>query len=892
MKRSLRSWLWRVPLDQEVAEELELHAELRARDLIARGVDPKTARDMALARIGDMARLRRTCVDLGRKRDREMRIARWMDELGKDLTCALRQLRAAPGFTLVAALTLALGIGVNSAMFALADAALLRPLPFAEPDRLLMIWSRTPRSERGGVSFVDARDWSAQNHTLQALAGISLGMGGGPMLEGPDGSRESVERQGVTSQFFDVLGVTPVAGRTFQVADDGPTTSVVVLSEGLWRTRFGADATLIGREVRLAGDPHTVIGVVGDDVQFSRPSQVWTLIAQSEAVLTRRDARFLQVVGRLKPGITQQAAQADLSVVAETLARAHPETNKGVGVRVEPLRTGIMGSELQLTSIFLFGTVVFVLLLCCANIANLMLARANARARELAVRTALGAGRARIVRQMLTESVVLATLGGALGLALGATILRGALSVIPPGLPAALHLSFDARVIAFAAAAALGAGALVGLVPAWQATNASLVQSLAAESRSATRGGGRTRSLLVAGEVAAAVLLLCGAGLLLRTLLVIDGFEQGYRADRDSVMTLDFSVPMGLQSRYPTDEALRQFFDGVEREVAAVPGVRDVGWSTSLPPTISELGRWNVEVVGDPPALPENRATTEFTASSPGYFRTLELPIVAGRGFTDFDTEGTTPVCIVNEAFVRRYLRGRNPIGVRIALSQARPGAPEPLVKEIVGVARQVKGRPDDREEFIQVYGPFAQYPFGEVFMVVRSVTGRPEAFVPAIRSIVAQRDPILSVRRIWTLEMLKDAATAGYRFRAVTVGAFAALAVVLAMVGVFGVLAYSVQQRRREFGVRMALGASMKNVLALVARDAAKLIAIGAAVGLLLAASLSRTLSAFLFGVQPLDPLSFIGAVALLAVTAGAAIVAPAIRAARVDPITAIREQ
>lgn len=892
MKRSLRSWPWQVPLDQEIGEELELHVELRTRDLVARGVDPKTAREMALARIGDMTRLKRTCADLGRKRDREMRFARWIDEFGKDVTFALRQLKGAPGFTLVTAITLALGIGANSAMFALADATLLRPLPFAEPDRLLMLWARTPRSERGGVSFVEMQDWSAQNHTLQALGAISQGVGGGPMLEGPDGSRESVERQGVTTHFFDVLGVTPVAGRTFQAADDGPTTSVVVLSEGLWRTRFGGDPTLIGRDVRLGGEPHTVIGVVGDDIQLSRPSQIWTLIPQSNLVLTRRDARFLQVVARLKPGITQQAAQADLSVVAETLASAHPETNKGVGVRIEPLRTAIMGRELQLTSIFLLGTVVFVLLLCCANIANLMLARTNARARELAVRTALGAGRGRIVRQMLTESIVLASLGGALGTALGAVILQGAAAVIPPGLPAALRLSFDERVIMFSATAALGAGVLFGFIPAWQATSRSLVQTLAADSRSATRAGGRMRNLLVAGEVAAAVLLLCGAGLLLRTLLAIDAFEQGYRADRDSVLTLDFSVPTGPGSRYPTNQALLQFFDGVQRELAAVPGVRDIGWSTSLPPTISELGRRSVDIVGDAPALPENRATAEFTVSSPGYFRTLDLPIVAGRGFTDFDTEDTTAVCIVNEAFVRRYLRDRDPIGVRITLSETRPGAPPPLVKEIVGVARQVKGRPDEREEFIQAYVPLAQHPFGELFMVVRAVTGRPESFVPTIRDMVARRDPILSVRRIRTLETLRDEATAGYQFRAVTVASFAGLAVVLAMVGVFGVLAYSVQQRRREFGVRMALGASMRNVLTLVARDAAKLIAVGAAAGLLLAAALSRTLSAFLFGVQPLDPVSFIGAAMLLAVTASVAIVAPAMRAARVDPVTAIREQ
>lgn len=891
MKRSLRSWLWRVPMDQEVGEELELHVELRTRDLVARGVDPKTARAMALARIGDVDRLKRTCVDLGRKRDREMRLTQWIDELRKDVRFALRQLKGAPGFTIVAAITLALGIGANSAMFALADATLLRPLPFGEPDQLVMIWGQTPTSARTGVSFADMHDWDAQNHTLEAVGAIALGAGGGPMLEGPDGSRESVERQAVTTRFFDALRVTPVVGRTFQAIDDGPTTSVVVLSEGLWRTRFGADPTLIGRDVRLGGERHTVIGVVADEVQLSRPNQIWTLVQQSNVVLTRRDARFLQVVARLKPGITQQAAQADLTVIAEGLARAHPDTNKNMSVTVESLRAGVMGRDLQLTSAFLLGTVAFVLLMCCANIANLTLARASARARELAVRTALGAGRGRIMRQILTESLVLALLGGVLGIALGAAILRAAPAVMPPGLPAALRLLFDARVVTFSAVAALSAGVLFGLVPAWQATRTSLVQAIAAESRSATRGGGRLRNVLVAGQVAAAVLMLCGAGLLLRTLLVIGSFEQGYRADRDSVLTLDFSVPMGAASRYPTSEALLQFFDGVQRELAFIPGVRDVGWSSSLPPTTAEFGPWVVQIVGDAPSVPGHRATAEYSVTSPGYFSTLDLPIVAGRGFTEHDAESSTSVCIVNEGFVRRYLPGRDPIGLRITLSQPSPGAPPPLVKEIVGVARQVKGRPDEREEKTQVYVPLAQHPFGDVYLVVRPVTGRPETFVPTIRDIVARRDPNLSVRRIRTLETLLDETTAGYEFRAVAVAAFAALAVVLAMVGVFGVLAYSVQQRTREFGVRIALGATTQSLLALVAGQAGKLIAAGAAVGLLAASALAQTLSAFLFGVQPLDPMSFSGAAILLALTASVAIIVPAIRAARVDPVMAIRE-
>ena len=822
-----------------------------------------------------------------------MRLTQWLEQSWHDATFAIRQLKGAPGFTLVATITLALGIGANSAMFALADATLLRPLPFADPERLVLVLERTPTAPRAAVSPANLRDWNEQNSTFAAMAAIAMGLGGGPMLEAPDGTIESVERQSVTARFFDVLGVRPVAGRTFRAEDEGRSTTVVLLTEGLWRRRFGGDPSLIGRDVRLNGEPHTVVGIVPDEVQFTRPNGIWTLVSELPANLNPRSTRFLAVVGRLKPGVTLEAAHADLTVIASALARAFPDTNKDRGVSLEPLRAGIMGRDLQLTSLFLVGIVAFVLLMCCANVANLLLARAGVRARELAVRSALGAGRGRIIRQLVTESLVLALLGGALGIGVGAAILEIAPALIPAGLlPAAVRLTFDGRVVMFCAAAALSVGVLFGLVPAWQATRTSLVQAIASDSRSATRGGGRFRHLLVAGEIAAAVILLCGAGLLLRTLLVLGSFDNGYRADRDSVLTMDFSLPSpGPGSRYPTEESLLQFYDAVQREVSALPGVRSVGWSTSLPPATSELGNQSFTIVGDAPVAPESRPSAAYAAASPGYFRTLDLPIVAGRGFSEHDTRESPAVCIVNEAFVRRHLQGRDPIGLRVALWPTRFGAAPPVIREIVGVARQVKGRPDELEELVQVYIPLTQNVIGDVFMVVQSAAGRPEVLVPAIRALVARRDANLSVRRIRSLEVLVEEVTAGYRFRAVMVATFAALALVLAMVGVFGVLAYSVQQRSREFGLRMALGASVRDVLTLVVGSAARVIAVGAAVGLLLAAALSRTISAFLFGVQPLDPLTFVSVAVVLAVTAVVATAAPALRAARVDPVTAIRD-
>ena len=818
-----------------------------------------------------------------------MRLTQRLEEVRSDVRLAVRQLISAPGFTLVAALTLALGIGVNSAIFALADAALIRPLPFGQSDRLVMLWERTPTSPKTGVSPLNMRDWSVQSRLFEGIAYVQRGMGGGPLLTAPDGSIETAERQSTSANFFDILKVVPVVGRTFKPEDDGPSPRVVLLGEALWRRRFSADPSIVGRTVRLNGQPYTVVGVIADNVQFSRPAEIWTLSGQFPDVPALRAIRAFDVVARLKPDVTMEAAQAELDVIADRLAREYPEPNKGTGVVVEPIRGGIVGRDLQTTSLFLLGVVGFVLLLCCANVASLLLARATARAREIAVRSALGAPRGRIIRQLLTESLVLAVLGGALGIGLGAAVLTAAPALIPAGLlPAAVTLVFDMRVVLFGLAAALVVGAAFGVFPAWQATGTSLVSVMSSESRSATASGGRLRSLLVAGEVAAAVLLLCGAGLLLQTLLTLVGGDTGYRSASASVLTLDFSVPTGKGSRYPTPEAVTQFYDAVGGDVSALPEVRRVGWASSLPYGTSELGRWAFEIIGDPQVEARDRPRAEFTSADPGYFRTLDLPIVGGRGFNERDMLRSVPVCLVNEAFVRRHFEGRNPIGARLSLT-APPNGPA-QIREIVGVARQTSGEPDAPEELLQVYVPLAQFPTGDVYMVVQPSAGEAETLTPLVRRVVARIDPDLPVRRDRTLETLSIASTAGYRFRAQMVGTFAALALVLAMVGVFGVLACTVQQRHREIGVRMALGATSTRVMWLVFRDAGQMIAIGAVVGLVLAAFSVRLVATFLFGVNPLDPLTFVSVPVVILLTAIAAAATPAWRASRINPVDAFR--
>jgi putative ABC transport system permease protein len=584
--------------------------------------------------------------------------------------------------------------------------------------------------------------------------------------------------------------------------------------------------------------------------------------------------------------VTLASAQSDISAVAAAMAQEFPATNKGRGVVLEPAHDTLIGGELRRTALLFLGVVGFVMLICCANVANLLLARATVRARELAVRSALGAGRRRVIRQLLTESLVLAAIGGAAGLALGAAILRIAPTLIPQGLlPNAVTLTFDVRVIAFCAFAALAVAVLFGVAPAWQATGLSSTHVIAADSRTVVGRGGRLRALLVVGEVATAALLLFGGGLLLRSLLAVEQVDGGYRAQQVLTMLVD---PLG--SKYPTRESLLQFLDEVEREVRAIPGVASTAWTTAVPLGPDYDYRVLFDIVGDPPVEDTQRPTANYQIVSSTYFDTFELPIVAGREFASSDTGDSVPVCIVNEGFARKYLRGRSPIGAQVVLRTA-PTA-KPTVREIVGVARQVKGRLDEADELVQVYVPLLQNPLDDVYLAVRPASGRADTLTSAVRAAVARvdKEQLVSVRDIMTLEDIEWAATGRHRFRAVLVMTFATLALLLAMVGVFGILSYSVQQRIRDFGVRRALGATTNDLIRLVMRTGVRLVGTGLAIGLVLSALLGRLLTTLLFGVKPFDPITFVAVTVLLALTAAMAVAGPARRATRIDPAAALR--
>jgi putative ABC transport system permease protein len=821
----------------------------------------------------------------------EMCLTRWIEEFASDVKYALRQLRGSPAFTTVAALTLALGVGANSAIFALADATLIRPLPFATPERLLMLWERAPTTSRGVVAPFEFVEWNGRNRSFEAIAAIGVGE---RAAVGADGMAVQIPAQTVTVRFFDVLGVKPIAGRTFLAVDDRPNPDVVVLSEGFWRNRFAGDPAVIGRAITLDGRPFTVIGIVPAEFQVYTRSSVWTVLDTPAMRGPRNVGHYLRVIGRLGPGVTPDAARADMTALAEAIAQERPELNRGRGVTIEPLHDGLIGRELRLTSMLLMGVVGFVLLMCCANEANLLLARTTGRARELAVRSAIGAGRQRIVRQLLTESLVLSALGGVIGAGIGAAILEAAPSLIPPGLlPVSVTLAFDGRVLMFCAVTALVVAVCFGAVPAWQATGKTLVHVMASGGRTVTGGGARIRALLTVGEVATAMLLLCGAGLLVRTLVALEEVDPGHRT-RDvltMVVNVPFSNPVAPNPLpYATPASRLQFYDAVEREIGSIPGVRRVAWGSALP-----LDGWWVgmafQVEGDP--RPEAmRDSARYQLVSPPYFSTLGIPILRGRGFTDLDRAGGAPVCIVNEAFVRRYLGDRPPLGTRLVVRGMTTGGAALPIREIVGVVRQVRERPDETEAEPHIYVPLAQDPAWRLSLVVQPADGPAAALASAVRAGVARVDRDRPVAQVRTLVDIGEEATSMPRFRAVMVAAFAILALALAMVGVFGVLAYSVQQRTREFGVRIALGASVSDVLRLVLAGAARTTVAGLAIGLVGAGLLSRSIGTLLFGVPPLDPVAFVGAAAVLLVTAVVATTIPALRAARVNPIVALRNE
>jgi putative ABC transport system permease protein len=804
-----------------------------------------------------------------------------MSGLLQDLRYAGRGLRKAWGFTILIAGVIAIGIGANSVMFSLVDAALVRPLPFAHPEQLMMLWEHPPGYAYNRVSPLTFIDWSEQNDAFTSMAAVA---GGSRTLTGAGGAAEKIPGQAVTSTFFDVFGVRPIAGRTFTAADAAERAYVVVLSEPFWRNRFGGDPALIGRTIMLDSQPYAVVGIAPAAFQALYRADMWTLITPRRTPEQRR-MHYLQVVGRAKPGVDVEHARGNMSLVASDIARLSPDTNKDWTVTIEPLREALVGSELRTTSLVLAGTVGFVLLMACANVANLLLARGLGRAREIAVRAALGGSRNRILRQLLTESVLLACLGGAAGLALAWALLRVAPALMPPGtLPPSVTLAFDTRLLAFTSVLTLVTGVLFGLAPAWQASRLSLSAALGTGGRGATGGGGWLRATLATSQIAVAVLLVSGATLLARTLVSLSRVDPGYHAA--NVLTMRVGLPFG---RYPQSR-VATFYQSVERALGDLPGVRAAAVGTNLPLDGWDIGQ-GFHVIGEPVPDKANQPSAHYQMVGTRYFETLGIPLVRGRAFTDRDTAASTQVCIVNEEFVRRYLKTREPIGTQVSVQAMDLRGPTPVVRDIVGVIHQVKVEgPGEKQNTVEIYVPIAQNAWDSASIAVQTA-GDPLALLPAVKAAIARLDSDLPLTQVRTMDDVASEAVARPRFRAQLIGAFAILALALAAAGVCGVLAFAVGQRVREFGIRRALGAQAGDILGLVLAGGARMLAAGLVLGLGAAAVLTRYLASLLFGVQPLDPISFVAAPIVLTIVAVIACAAPAWRAARVDPSVALRQ-
>jgi putative ABC transport system permease protein len=802
--------------------------------------------------------------------------------LWSDLRYAIRSLGKAPGFSALAVLVLAVGIGATSAIFNLIDGTVIRRLPFADPDRLLMLWEHAPAYAHNRVSPLNFLDWSEQNHSFTSMAAVA---GGGRTLTSASGVAERIPGQSVTTAFFDVLGIAPIAGRTFRPDDDVPQPNVVVIGERFWRSHMDGDAGAIGRILRLDGQPFTVVGIVPARFQMLFPADIWTPFASRRTPEQRRQ-HYLQVIARLRPNTTIDQARGDMNLVAESIARISPQTNRNWTVTIEPLRDGLVSGEVRSTSLVLGGVVAFVLLMACANVANLLLARGIGRAREIAVRAALGASGRQIARLLLSESLLLAVLGGAAGLALSWVALRVAPSVIPRGLlPEGIPLQFDSRVTLFATALTCLTGVLFGMAPAWHAVRTPLGESLAAGGRASIGGAGQLRNMLAVAEVAGAVLLLAGAGLLVRTLASMNAEDAGYHAD--SVLTMAISLPL---SRYPDQSDVLTFFRRAEAALAAIPGVQSVGFSSVLPLNGWEIGQ-PVEIAGEARNVEAIRKSAHYQLTSPRYFETVGIDVIKGRAFSGRDVATAPQVCIVNEEFVRRLLQGREPLGTIVKVPNMVPGQAPTIAREIVGVIKQVAIGAGEKEKAVEVYVPIEQNVWYSTAIALKTA-GPPATFTSAVRAAIAGIDKDQPVTQLRTMDEVAAEATRSPRFRAVLVSTFAAVALALAAVGIFGVLTFTVRERMREFGIRIALGATTSDILRLVLGTGVRLAGTGAAIGLVAAALLTRTLAALLFGVTPLDPVTFLAAPVVLVTTAIAASLAPAIRAVRVDPAVTLRQE
>ena len=805
-----------------------------------------------------------------------------MDHLTQDLRYAVRRLLKAPGFTLVAVLTLALGIGANSAIFSVVNGVLLEPLPYPDAARLVGVYHVTEgsRAVMSGPNFTDVMRTAT---SFENVAAISTGS---VILTG-EGEPARLRVGEVSASLFPVMRVWPVAGRAFNADENTPgKTNIVILSHALWETRFGSDPAVIGRSIKLDGVSKQVIGVMPRGFAYPENRDAWLPIDYDDNFVSRQRAAWhLDVVARLKPGVTADQAAAEVELIGRNLARQYPDANTDVGMTTYPLLESMVG-EIRRAVLVLLGAVGFVLLIACTNVANLLLARAAARETEMAVRTALGAGRRRLVRQLLTESVLLAVCGAAFGLLLSVWGVELLVNLKPAGIPRLENVKVDGVVILFTVAVAVITGVLFGLVPAFTATR-GMSASLKESGRGAVTGraGARVRGALVVAELALAVMLLAGAGLLMRSFLKLQAVDPGFRPEQ--ALTFELAFP---DDRYRQDPARIGFFDQLLPRLQALPGARSAAAVMALPLSGMDF-IISFEVSGRPPVPSALQPAMQVRVATADYFSTIGIPIKRGRGFTENDRAGTPPVVVITEAAARQYFPGEDPIGKTISLGWRRSRSGPRAGGEVVGIIGDTKDAGLNEPNPPQIYLPMRQWPVSAMTVVMKTAVP-PESLAEPARAQVAAIDPNLPVTNVRTLDAVVATSISQQRFYMLLLTIFASVALVLAAIGIFGVLSYAVSQRTREIGIRMALGAQGGSVITLIVRQAMLLVLCGVAVGTLLALLLSQTISKMLFSVTPTDPATFASVAAVLAGVALFASYVPARRATRVDPIVALRAE
>ncbi len=861
----------------DLAEEIRSHLEMEEQDNRESGMPADEARYAALRRFGNVTR--------AQERSREMWSWTLIETFGQDLRYGLRQLRRSPGFTAVAVLTLALGIGANTAIFSVLDAVLLRPLPYPEPQRLYKVWMRftdihSPHDENY-VSPPEFRDLEQLNKSFRGLAAINtdtynLGLKGSP---------ERVQGAAVSPGLFQILGVQAQMGRTFLPEEAQPGRDhEILLSHGLWTRAFGANPGVVGSTFRVDAVPMTVVGVMPQGFAYPDDSEVWTPLSFTADDLSpnNRGSHYLEVLARIEPGVSIAHARADMDRVSKTIIeqnRDYPYEKVGFRILLNPLLEDTVG-DVKASLWIIMAAVALVLLIACANVANLLLARASNRQRETAVRVAVGAGSARLMRQLLTESALLALLGGLAGLALTPVALRGLLALTADSLPRIAQTRIDAWALAFTLGASLATGILFGLAPALHARRAGPFDLLKSGRGGPMTPSHRIRGALVIGEAALSLLLLAGAGLLLRSFLQILRVDPGFRPE--GVLTLQVALP---ETQYSKPQQVRTFYNDLLERVRRLPGVQAAG-AVNLLPLGGQNGSGTVTMDSTAVPLDQTAVETDWRRATPGYFEALGIPLIQGRFFDERDIESSPPVAIIDETLAQTFWPNQDPLGKRLHRGPITGKTPWSTV---VGVVRHVHNRTLEARSRVEAYWPATQVPANAMTVVVRA-SGNPMNLAPAIRSEVFALNNELPVYKIRTMDAVIGDSVARRKVALVLLGMFAGLALLMASVGVYGVTSYTVNLRRPEIGLRMALGARPGQMLVLLMWQGISLTLAGLGIGLVVSFGMTRLMGSMLFSVRPTDPLALGAAAGILCLVAALATLIPARRAMKVDPMVALR--